>query len=520
MMPRLTTKIVLALALLSVAFPRGAQGQGGQQAVQAGIEAFQAHNFVAAEGIFSRLVQAEPSGRNYDFLAMAEAANGKLIRAIADFKKSIQLGYHSPNSYYNLGLAYLETRQPEDAAQEFRNAIQADPSLRSARYALGVALMSSGQAVEASKVFNEALRETPGDPHLWADLVEAQFRSGNGNQAVETAQSAIQAIPNNARLAVALASLCLRHHRLQAARDLLEDANELMPQDAEVRLLLARTGLAAGEPLEALAVLRGLSVSGKQAEEVLETRGEAEALTGSLAAAQKDLASAANGSLHNPRYLTNEAWLLQLQGKYSEAIRILAQARTLDPTTPLIPYRIAASYFFLKQYAQTEQYCHEALRVNPRFGTAYFLLGIAQLKEKSPRAALVDLEKAVALDPGEALFHQELAVAMLQEGDQAGAGKQLDEALQLDPKDAASYYWRAKLLALQGAKRRAITALNFSIALNPNYAGAYKELADLYTETGQPQQAAKTLAAEKKQGTTSSTDSSEGFLSSLPEASQ
>jgi tetratricopeptide (TPR) repeat protein len=519
-MPRLTTRAVIALALLGMAFPRALQGQGGPKAVQAGIEAFQAHNFAAAEHIFSQLVQAEPSGRNYALLAMAEAGKGKLIQAIADFKKSIQLGDHNPSSYYNLGVAYLETRQPGEAVQEFRKAIQANPSFRSAHYALGVALLSSGRAAEASKVFNEAIRETPDDPRPWVELVEAQFQSGHANQAVKTAQNGVEAISNNPRLAVTLARTCIHHHRLQAARDLLEDANELTPQDADVRLLLARTSLATGEPLEVLAVLRGLSVSGKQAEEKLEMRGQAEALTGSLAAAQKDLATAVNESPQNPRYLTNEAWLLQLQGKYNEAIRVLARARTLDPTTPLIPYRIAVSYFFLQQYSQTERYCREALRLNPRFGTAYFLLGIAQLKERSPRAALVDLEKAVTFDPAEAVSHRELAVAMLQEGKQAGAGKQLDEALQLDPKDAESYYWRAKVLALQGAKRRAITDLNTAIALKPNYAKAYQELAELYTETGQPQQAAKTLAAEKKQGITSSPSSSQDLLRSLPEASQ
>jgi tetratricopeptide (TPR) repeat protein len=417
-------------------------------------------------------------------------------------------------------LAYIEVRQPENAIQEFREAIHRDPGYQPAHYALGVALMGAGRAAEASKVFDEALRQTPGDPRLWAELVEAQFQNGKASRAVETAQHAIGAIPNNPRLAVTLASLCLDHHRLQAARDLLEDANELMPQDAEVGLLLARTSLVAREPLEALAVVHRLSVSGKQAEEELEIRGEAEALTGNLAAAQKDLASAVNDSPHNPRYLTNEAWLLQLQGEYSEAIRTLAKARTLDPATPLIPYRIAVAYYFLQRYAQTEQYCHEAVRVNSRFAAAYFLLGIVALKKNEGRAAVIGLEKAVTLNPGEALFHRELAVAMLQDGNQAGARKQLDEALQLDPKDAESYYWRAKVLALQGAKRHAITDLNTSIALNPNYAEAYKELAELFTETGQPQQAAKTLAAEKKEGITSSSNSSESFLSSLPEASQ
>lgn len=198
-MIRIKITAIVAMALLAATFPRLAQAQSGQAILQTGIEAFEAHNFAAAEQAFSQLVQIDASARNYGYLAMAEAADRKLDRAIADFRRSIQLGDNTPNVYYNFGLAYLLARQPGSAIQEFRKAVGVDPKYLPARYALGMALLSSGHAAEAGQILSEARRQAPGDPRLWAGLVEAQFQSGNAREAVETAQNAMQAIPNNSK---------------------------------------------------------------------------------------------------------------------------------------------------------------------------------------------------------------------------------------------------------------------------------------------------------------------------------
>jgi tetratricopeptide (TPR) repeat protein len=513
---RMTIAVVVALSLAG--FPRSGQAQTSQPAVQTGIRELQANDFAAAERTFSRLVQADPSAQNYGYLAMAEASSGKLQRAIADFQKSIQLGNNTPGAYYNLGLAYDQDHQPEPAIQEFRKAVGMDPSYLPARYALGIVLLNTGRTAEAMQVFAEARKQDPRDPRLWAGLANAEFESGHSSQAIQTAQNAVQAIPDNPRLAVTLATLCLHHHQIQAARDLLEDANELMPQNAEVRILLARASLAAGEPVEALAVLRGLTVAGEEAAEKLELSGEAQAMTGNLAAAEEDLASAVSDSPGNARYLITDAWIRQLRGQHNEAIKMLAQAQARDPEAPVIPYRMAASYYFLHQYGQAEQSCRQALRLNPRYGAAYLLLGIVEVKQKDFNGALTDIERAVSTDPGEAIFHRELGEAMFQAGKPAGAGKELDTALRLNPKDAEGYYWQAKLLASEGAKQRAIAELNTSIELKPGYTEAYQELAQLYKETGQPDQAAKALAAARRQTTAPASASGEGLLRSSPDA--
>ncbi|MGH9328151.1 MAG: tetratricopeptide repeat protein [Terriglobia bacterium] len=519
MKSRTTAFFVLVILIAAVSGPRLAQAQSGDENLQYGLRALQQHNFAAAEQAFSKLVRRDPSARNYNYLALAEAANGKLDQATVDFQKSIDLGANSSSVYYNLGLAYLQRGEPESAIQEFRHAISLNPEYLPGRYAMGMTLLRLGRARQAVDAFNEARKQAPRDPRLWAALVEAEFDAGYSQQAVESAREASEALPNNPRLAVTLASACLHHRQIQTARNLLEDANELMPQNSEVRILLAKVSLRAGEPVEALAVLRGMPSSGKKDPEEMNLMGEARALTGNLGAAQEDIASALKDDPNNARYLTTYAWIEQLQGRQHAALATLLKAQALDPKTPAIPYKMAVSYYFLGQYQQAEAECTAAIRLKQQDAPAYVLRGMIQLRQKHLRGAVDSLQKAVRLNPGAALFHRELGKALFESGQPITAGKEFDRTLALDPKDAEAYFWRAKSLAREGSEQQAIASLNTAVELKPNYADAYAELAELYAKAGQLQQAAQATAQQKRAQASSET-SSGGLLRSLPDEPQ
>jgi tetratricopeptide (TPR) repeat protein len=271
-----------------------------------------------------------------------------------------------------------------------------------------------------------------------------------------------------------------------------------MPQDPEIRILLAKTSLLAGEPVEALAVLRNVHLSRKGNAERLDLMGQAEALTGNLNAAEKALAYAVKEFPSDSDYVMSYAWLRQRQGKYFDAIRLLAKARLLDPKSPAIPFRLAVSYYYLRQYPEAEKFCREALRLNPDYAAGYLLLGMSQRRQKNVDGALSSLERALSLNPREELFHRELGETLLESAHIAAAKKELDEALVLDSRDAAGYFWRAKLLAAQGADRQAIANLKAAVELNPNYSAAYGALVELYRKDGQAQEAAKALEQQKR----------------------
>ena len=508
-------KVTFAFLLL---LGGNAAAQVTQEILQQGIRYYQAHDFVSAERAFAQLVQVDPSARNYTFLALAEAAGGRTDEAVLNFRKSIQLGDRTATAYYNLGHAYLQDHNPPAAIEQFQQALGLQPNYMPALYALGVAYLSAGDAPKAVSTLEELRKHTPREPRVWAELASAQLQAGNSQAAAQTVEGAMQAFPANAQLAVTLASICIHHNQTQTARNLLEDAYESTPGDSEVRMLLARVSLMAGEPVETLAVLRGMASTAQENPERLFLMGEAWALTGNLSAAATDLGTLTRLFPKNPTYLCAYGWLEVHRGEYLHAISTLNGAEALDSKAPWIPYWIGVAYYSMRRYQPAGRSCQEALRRQPTFAPAYLLLGITKLDQKNFSGAAADLEKAVTLEPKGALFRRELGVALFRDNKLAKAKGQLDRAISLDPKDPAAYYWRARLLATQQAKRQAIADLTMATAIAPHYSAAYTELARLYAETGQPRQAAKVLAQQKRLGNSPGTSEQSGLLQMFPDS--
>jgi eukaryotic-like serine/threonine-protein kinase len=81
--------------------------------------------------------------------------------------------------------------------------------------------------------------------------------------------------------------------------------------------------------------------------------------------------------------------------------------------------------------------------------------------------ARASAERALVIDDRFAGAHNSLAFAKLQQWDWAGAGREFDRALQLNPNDAVTHNWHANYLAALGQFDAAIDAARRAIALDP-----------------------------------------------------
>jgi TolB-like protein len=107
---------------------------------------------------------------------------------------------------------------------------------------------------------------------------------------------------------------------------------------------------------------------------------------------------------------------------------------------------------------------------------------VAQRSQDSIEGAILEFEKATALDPGYALAHAELALATLLlpgYGDLttteavARATPHVEQAMALDPNLAEAHAAKGMLLSGQGAYEEELTAYERAIQINPNYSDAY-----------------------------------------------
>jgi len=512
---RRTLVPAVGLVLILAGQVSSLSAESAEELVQQGMQALNAGDFKKAEQVFTLAAQRDPSGTNFEYLAVSESSLGHLDQAIVHFRRSMQLGNDTAGVHYGLGLTYLKLQQRPPGIRELQRAVALDPELKSARYSLAVALVEAGRPGEAIPHLTALRKQSALDPEILANLVRAQFENKDEHAALETVDQAVEAMPSNVALIVTLAELCARHHQVQKARHLLENASEIRAEDPDLKLVLAKISLEGGDPIEALAVLKDIPADRGRAGEVQLMRGVALGLTGQLDSAASELSSAVQADPENPRYLLTQAWGYQLEGKHDDALSVLHQARSLDPRNPVIPHRMAVSYFYLHQYDKAVEACQAAVGLNSRYDPSYLLLGVAKLKLDDFHAAQAALERALGLQPDVALYHREMGVALFMAGSWEESKKQLDRALTLDPKEARAYFWRGKILARRGDRARAIADLELAVALKPGYMDAYSELAKVYAADGQPQKVLMILTKQKELKAESSSDDLDPFLSQL-----
>jgi hypothetical protein len=103
--------------------------------------------------------------------------------AIEQFQEALKYNPNSVEAHTNLGLAYDQTGQWEDAVRQYQRALQDNPHYGQAHANLGNVLVKLGRPEEAIPHFEEALLVNPNDDDTRATL-ERLKKSGNSSGAV------------------------------------------------------------------------------------------------------------------------------------------------------------------------------------------------------------------------------------------------------------------------------------------------------------------------------------------------
>src|SRR5688572_3875703 len=107
-------------------------------------------------------------------LALSLTELNRLKEAIEEYKKVIELAIKDEPkilSYYNMGNAYADLGDYQNAIDSYQQAIKLDPTLSKPHNNLGLAYAALGRIAEAESEFAEAVRLKP-------DYAEAHFNLG------------------------------------------------------------------------------------------------------------------------------------------------------------------------------------------------------------------------------------------------------------------------------------------------------------------------------------------------------
>ena len=128
----------------------------------------------------------------------------------------------------------------------------------------------------------------------------------------------------------------------------------------------------------------------------------------------------------------------------------------------------------------------KAVKLDPWYGPAYLLLGLAQMQLANWSDAQWAFEEVTKVEPGNARGYLGVGSALNEQGHYAEAQKVLQQSLDIREDSAESHYELARSLAAMGKWDAAEPHARRSIELNPDYAGPHVLMGNIAVQAGDP----------------------------------
>ncbi|MCC6280527.1 MAG: tetratricopeptide repeat protein [Saprospiraceae bacterium] len=129
-------------------------------------------------------------------LGMAASKLGDWPAAIERFKAEVANVPDNDLAWTNLGQAYLNNDQPEEAKAAAEKAIDINPDDTQANNLIGMYWMNKNDATRAKAQFEAALKKEPSNPAAWYYLAIIARNQNNNQLALNNLMKAIQISPN------------------------------------------------------------------------------------------------------------------------------------------------------------------------------------------------------------------------------------------------------------------------------------------------------------------------------------
>ena len=182
--------------------------------------------------------------------------------------------------------------------------------------------------------------------------------------------------------------------------------------------------------------------------------------------------------------LLHHAEMAKEEMRFKEAVPLLEQVITLEPSLPITYLQLGTALTSLKDYEKAVPVLRKAVEMRPDLTIPRYQLGSALFETGDFPGAIAQLEIAVSRSPQwpEALFL--LATAYARADRLPDAVREYGKLIEVRPKHYAAHLLLGRALALSGRPEDAIAPLTQAAELQPASAEPHAFLADAYTQLG------------------------------------
>jgi tetratricopeptide (TPR) repeat protein len=333
-------------------------------ALQAGMRALDAKDYVRAEQVFSSVSASDP--KDYAalfYLALAETGLNKNSEAISDYGRVLQLRPGLYEAELNLGILELRENQPgraleilEQAAKQkpanarvqrylgdarlrnrdlsgaitaYQTALAADPKMGAAELGLGQALIADGKVTDAVPHYRQAATLDSGLKSYLLEVAQALSQAGHTDEAI----SLLREFPDDPGAREELGRVYLETKQPSQAVAEFEAAVRLSPTPAN-QLALATAYLQNNQQNQAAPILERALASNPNDYDLHMAVGRIYRDRRQFAQAAQQFLSAAELRPSSVPAWNEAVNPLVMAGQYDQALSALDKIRSLNAETP------------------------------------------------------------------------------------------------------------------------------------------------------------------------------------------
>ncbi len=184
----------------------------------------------------------------------------------------------------------------------------------------------------------------------------------------------------------------------------------------------------------------------------------------------------------NPDALHLRGVLAHQQGRYDDALHLIARAIELYPSNAAYYFSIDHVYRALNRLGDAEASYRKLLEIEPDNAVAHANLGNLLKAQGRFDEAIASYQTALTHEPLYAVAHSNLGSTLAAQGHAEEAVACYEKALMLKPDFVEGYYNLAGVLKSQGNLEEAVAAYRRALALRPNFVEALTNLGSTLAE--------------------------------------
>ena len=381
--------------------------------------------------------------------------------AVLHFKTAAAAQPRDAEPYYQLGLAFLASNDPNTAASYFHKATELNPKHTLAQVKLAELMSSSRRkedVEEAQKRSSDVLAILPDDVDALNVLAVAELRLGKPESAEAHLEQALRKSPSNLKSSVALAQTRLSRKDLAGAEQALLQAATQAPKSPEPRVYLGGFYLAQGKTAEAEQQFRlALAIDPKHGPALMSI-GSMQVRAGQAEQAEQTYRQVA--TLPDKQYKAVHALYLFESGKRDQAVAEFEKLSAADRADRNSRTNLVRAYLSVNRVDDAEKTLTAALKKNGLDVDALLQRSRIYLGSGKYAEAQADLNQVLHFRSDSTEAHYLLSKVGQARHDAAFQKQELGQVLRVDPKLLAARIELAQLLIARGGAPSALQLLD------------------------------------------------------------